>query len=244
MQPGKRYHLYTHANGSENFFRTEENYRYFLQRYQHFIPLVADTLAYCLMPNHFHFLVRIKTEAELISVFKNKLNLYLTGLDSDSKKDLSGIERGLDSDSKKDLSGIERGLDSDSKKDLSGIDSETKNQLSTHVILQFSHLFNAYTKAYNKVYKRRGSLFTRAFRRKEITSDSYLTTVIHYLHANPVHHGFEKSITHWPWSSYHDLLNNSSTWLDRAFVINWFGGAEKFRDFHQQPIALKAELED
>ena len=214
MEPGKIYHLYTHANGSENFFRTEENYRYFLQRYQHFIPLVADTLAYCLMPNHFHFLVRIKTEAELISVFKNKLSLYLTGLESEKKQDLSGI------------------------------DSETKNQLSTLVILQFSHLFNAYTKAFNKVYKRRGSLFTRSFRRKEITSDSYLTTVIHYIHKNAVHHGFSKDFTDWPWSSYHELANDTSTWLDREFVINWFGGVEKFRDFNQQPIAVKTELED
>jgi putative transposase len=229
MEPGKTYHLYTHANGSENFFRTDENYRYFLQRYQHYIPLVADTLAYCLMPNHFHFLVRIKTDAELISVFKNKLSLYLTGLDSEKKRDLSGIERGLDSEK---------------KRDLSGIDSETKNQLSSLVILQFSHLFNAYTKAYNKVYKRRGSLFTRAFRRKEITSDSYLTTVIHYIHKNPVHHGFSNDFTDWPWSSYHELANDTSTWLDRAFVINWFGGVEKFRDFHQQPISVKAELED
>lgn len=214
MEPGKIYHLYTHANGSENFFRTEENYRYFLQRYQHFIPLVADTLAYCLMPNHFHFLIRIKTEAELISVFKNKLSLYLTGLESEKKQDLSGI------------------------------DSETKNQLSTLVILQFSHLFNAYTKAFNKVYKRRGSLFTRSFRRKEITSDSYLTTVIHYIHKNAVHHGFSKDFTDWPWSSYHELANDTSTWLDREFVINWFGGVEKFRDFNQQPIAVKTELED
>ena len=203
MQPGKIYHLYTHANGSENFFRTEENYRYFLERYQHFIPLVADTLAYCLMPNHFHFLVRIKTEAELINSFKNKINPYLTGLDSVDKKDLSGM-----------------------------------------VIRQFSHLFNAYTKAYNKVYKRRGSLFTRAFRRKEITSDSYLTTIIHYIHANPVHHGFDKSLIHWPWSSYHELANDTSTWLDRAFVVDWFGNVEKLREFHQQPIGVKAELED
>lgn len=214
MEPGKTYHLYTHANGSDNFFRTDENYRYFLQRYQHFIPLVADTLVYCLMPNHFHFLVRIKTEAELISVFKNKLSLYLTGLESEKKQDLSGI------------------------------DSEKKQELSTLVILQFSHLFNAYTKAFNKVYKRRGSLFTRSFRRKEITSDSYLTTVIHYIHKKAVHHGFSKNFTDWPWSSYHELANDTSTWLDREFVINWFGGVEKFRDFNQQPIAVKAELED
>jgi hypothetical protein len=73
---------------------------------------------------------------------------------------------------------------------------------------------------------------------------SHLPTVIHYIHKNAVHHGFSKNFTDWPWSSYHELANDTSTWLDREFVINWFGGVEKFRDFHQQPIAVKAELED
>ena len=71
MEPGKSYHLYTHANGFENLFQSEENYRYFLRRYEHFIPSVADTLCYCLMPNHIHFLIRIKTEAEVESAFSN-----------------------------------------------------------------------------------------------------------------------------------------------------------------------------
>ena len=215
MEPGKTYHLYTHANGSDNFFRTDENYRYFLQRYQHFIPLVADTLVYCLMPNHFHFLIRIKTEAELITTFSNLQGfLNLGGLDNNKR-----IENGF--------------------KNLGGLD-----EIEKRISQQFSNLFNSYTKAFNKMYGRRGSLFNPNFKRKEITSDSYLTMVIHYIHKNAVHHGFSKNFTDWPWSSYHELANDTSTWLDREFVINWFGGVEKFRDFNQQPIAVKAELED
>ncbi len=69
MEPRKLYHLYNHANGFENLFLSDENYRYFLHRYQHFISPVADTFAYCLMPNHIHFLVQVKTEEEIESVF-------------------------------------------------------------------------------------------------------------------------------------------------------------------------------
>jgi putative transposase len=69
MEPRQLYHIYTHANGFENLFRTDENYRYFLKRYAHFISPVADTWVYCLMPNHFHFLVSIKTEPEIESTF-------------------------------------------------------------------------------------------------------------------------------------------------------------------------------
>lgn len=64
MEPGKYYHLYTHANGSENLFRSEENYHYFLKQYKKYIMPVADTMAYCLMPNHVHFLLRLKYSSE------------------------------------------------------------------------------------------------------------------------------------------------------------------------------------
>lgn len=60
LQPGFYYHIYNHANGSENLFLNDENYNFFLKRYTSYIMPVDDTFAYCLMPNHIHFLVRIK----------------------------------------------------------------------------------------------------------------------------------------------------------------------------------------
>ncbi|MEO8793964.1 MAG: hypothetical protein ABI390_00785, partial [Daejeonella sp.] len=52
---------------SEVLFRNNENYRFFLAKYtQHILP-VADTFAWCLIPNHFHFLIRIKSEKAIIS---------------------------------------------------------------------------------------------------------------------------------------------------------------------------------
>jgi REP element-mobilizing transposase RayT len=65
METGQSYHIYKHANGSENLFREEENYRFFLQQFQKHLLGVVDPYAYCLMPNHFHFLVRIKGSSEL-----------------------------------------------------------------------------------------------------------------------------------------------------------------------------------
>lgn len=52
---------------------------------------------------------------------------------------------------------------------------------------QFSNLFNAYTKAFNKKYDRTGSLFEHTFRRKLIDSVDYLRQVILYIHNNPIH---------------------------------------------------------
>jgi len=52
---GNYYHIYNHANGDIQLFRNEENYRYFLSRYEKYVHPLVDTLSYCLLPNHFHF---------------------------------------------------------------------------------------------------------------------------------------------------------------------------------------------
>ncbi len=64
LQPGGYYHIYNRGNNREDLFREERNYRYFLQLYVYHVYPIADTFAYCLMRNHFHLLVRIKTVEE------------------------------------------------------------------------------------------------------------------------------------------------------------------------------------
>lgn len=64
LQFGQYYHIYNRGNNRENLFVQERNYPYFLQLYANHIEPVADTFAYCLMPNHFHFLIRTRTEKE------------------------------------------------------------------------------------------------------------------------------------------------------------------------------------
>ena len=65
----KCYHIYNYANGNENLFREQKNYEYFLEKYKQHINPIAETIAWCLMPNHFHLLVKIKTEEEIVSTF-------------------------------------------------------------------------------------------------------------------------------------------------------------------------------
>ncbi len=79
LEPDYYYHIYNRANGNEKLFLNDDNYSYFLQKYNHYINPIADTFTYCLMPNHFHFLVRIKPISNLTG-FGN-----LSGLDNISK---------------------------------------------------------------------------------------------------------------------------------------------------------------
>ncbi len=72
LQPESVYHIYNHANGSDNLFREQENYKYFLKKYFEYINPIAQTYAYCLMPNHFHMMIRIKGKEELVEYFNSK----------------------------------------------------------------------------------------------------------------------------------------------------------------------------
>jgi hypothetical protein len=62
LEYGAYYHIYNRGINGENVFREKRNYRFFLQRYAKYVEPVAFTYAYCLMKNHFHFLIRTKTQ--------------------------------------------------------------------------------------------------------------------------------------------------------------------------------------
>lgn len=61
---GCYYHIYNRGTNGEPIFREDRNYRHFLKLYASYIVPIADSFAYCLLNNHFHFLVRIKTVIE------------------------------------------------------------------------------------------------------------------------------------------------------------------------------------
>jgi putative transposase len=72
LEPENTYHIFNRANGGEKLFLSDENYRYFLQKYQEYIDPIAETFCYCLMSNHFHFLIRIKSEKALKTFFESR----------------------------------------------------------------------------------------------------------------------------------------------------------------------------
>jgi REP element-mobilizing transposase RayT len=183
LQPEHIYHIWTHANGDDNLFRSEDNYIYFLDRYRHHIHPVVETYAYCLMPNHLHLMVKVREEKEIVKRIHDK--------------DLTGFGN------------------------LSGLISK-----------QFSNLFNGYTKAFNKMYGRKGSLFMRPFNRKLINSDEYFVRLIAYIHNNPVNHGFASKPSDWSYSSWHAYVLNKLTKIKKDEALQWFGEMKNFKTLH------------
>ncbi|MDZ7691716.1 MAG: hypothetical protein U5K69_11435 [Balneolaceae bacterium] len=72
FEPGTVFHVYNHGNAEDNIFREAENYRYFLKRYAYYIPPVAKTYAFCLLPNHFHLMVQVRMKDELAAYFRSQ----------------------------------------------------------------------------------------------------------------------------------------------------------------------------
>jgi putative transposase len=183
--PDAYYHIYNRANGNERMFMTTNNYDYFLNKYQQYISPVVDTFCYCLMPNHFHFLIRIKSEQTLKKFFAAQ------------QKDLQDIEN------------------------LEGL-----------IAQQFSNFFNAYAKAFNKMYSRKGSLFMHTYKRKRVQDEIYLKQLVRYIHLNPIEANISQTIYSWPFSSYLAIIDRDTQFINSNEVISWFYDIENFKSFH------------
>lgn len=57
---GKYLHLYNKGNHKDALFKNEDNYYQFLDLYKKYLKPVALLYAYCLLPTHFHFLIKVK----------------------------------------------------------------------------------------------------------------------------------------------------------------------------------------
>ncbi len=187
LLPEHIYHVFNHAVGSENLFREADNYSYFLElAIKHIVP-VADFYAYNLLPNHFHFLIKIKSVDALIAH-------YTLQKEKDPEIDMDWPK---------------------------------------FVMQQFSNFCNAYSKAYNKTFDRRGALFLDYLKRSQIDTAEYFRHCVHYVHFNAVHHGLCSGIEDWYWTSYHTILKVVPSKLNREVVLENFEGHQQFILFHK-----------
>jgi putative transposase len=182
---GEYYHMYNRGAGRQSIFRSDEDYRNALFLIKKMSELCKITIiAYCLLPNHYHWLVRQDGPAPA-------------------------------------------------------------NLLPKRV-------FGSYTRTFNKLHKRSGTLFEDRFEAKLVDTDEYRQNLCCYIHANPVRHAIATAPDLWLYSNYLEWTNaRKGTLVDHAFIQAHFGDGVRYRRFvldyltglRPLPPALRAYLE-
>jgi REP element-mobilizing transposase RayT len=70
LAPSNSYHFYNRGNNKENIFLSHDNYIHFIKLIEKYLVPIADIHSYCLLPNHFHLVFRIKNKVDLPKNFK------------------------------------------------------------------------------------------------------------------------------------------------------------------------------
>lgn len=168
------YHIYNRSVNNETIFLSERNYTYFLDQWKKYLSRELDVLSYCLLPNHYHFFVKVKENAS----------------------------------------------------------NETLEDL-------FKRFLSSYSLAFNKENRRKGALFQKRFKRIKVENDDYITSIIHYIHNNPIHHGLTRAYEEWKYSSYNSIVSDKPTLIMKKEVLEWFGSKENFIEFHKQNVVFE-----
>ena len=172
FEKGKYYHLYNRSNNQEKVFLTENNYVFFLEKIRRHLLPHCTIISYCLMPTHFHLLIRIETDGSLL--------------------------------------------------------------LSNQIAI----MLRSYTRAINKHYSRHGSLFQQNTKCKLIDDESYLITLINYIHQNPLRAKLIQNMDGWKYSSYSEVINhNNSSIVDNYFLLHYFKTVEEFKKYSEEMIS-------
>jgi putative transposase len=230
LEEGKFYHIFNRGINGENLFYTDRNYRFFLKRYFENLADFVDTYAYCLLPNHFHLLVRIKEMSENIenvSHFRNAKHLNQDIPIENTLKNVSHF---------RNAKHLNQDILENTSIDVSHF--ENAKHLKNGASEAFQCLFTGYAKAINKQENRHGSLFEKPFKRIEITSNHYMQNLVFYIHANPQLHGITDDFKTYPWNSYNYISKSETSELQRDQVIEWFDSCENFIAFHNQKLGF------
>ncbi len=93
-------------------------------------------------------------------------------------------------------------------------------------------IFNSYAKAFNKRYKRTGTLFEGPYWALAVTTEEYLTHLCRYVHRNPLNANLIAHLSEWPYSNYPEWIEaRQGALVDRDFVRSRFPTPKAYERF-------------
>lgn len=94
FEPNEVFHIYNRGNNKQQIFFTQENYLYFLRKVRAEWMPYGEILAYCLMPNHFHFMM-IPNEEACKNIILNEKETHMQNLSKVIGKALSSYTKAI-----------------------------------------------------------------------------------------------------------------------------------------------------
>lgn len=70
LMPSHFFHIFNRGNSGEKIFYREDNFRFFLKRFAYCLIDYIEVYAFCLMVNHFHFLVKLKSREDILKAIR------------------------------------------------------------------------------------------------------------------------------------------------------------------------------
>jgi len=232
--PNTLFHIYNQGNNRQQVFFTDENYYFFLWKMRAYLLPFGDMVAYCLMPNHFHWLFYVK-ETE---VDKLAMKAHLEYVEMLRKKKKAGVSEGVTlsdtlttvgSDTLTPIpfhgSGIEQAIAGVAASEgVTSSDTLTADSPKITLNESIGILQRSYTRAINKAQNRTGSLFRKECKAQDgwieefvtltnkagkqdfrfLAGSSYAWQCFNYIHENPPKAKLALKPEDWPFSSARD----------------------------------------
>ena len=179
------YHIYNQGNNRQKIFFNRDNYMFFLKKINEHILPFADILAWCLMPNHFHWMVYVN-ETEILN--SRGATLSRTPTESYAPTDSGNIS--FNKSIGILLASYTRAINKQEKTSGSLFRDKTKAECLTQQ--------NGITPTF----------FNTPFGAKinvRIPEREYPQICFNYIHDNPLKAGLVKKAEDWEFSSYQDI---------------------------------------
>lgn len=112
-----------------------------------------------------------------------------------------------------------------------------REQFPGDIVKAMRKLLTPYAYWFNKKYLRSGALIANRYRSECVESDSYLLSLVRYIHQNPLIAGITKRMETYRYSSYGEYTTGRKGLTDTRLVIGMFAddhdvAIELFKSFH------------
>lgn len=190
FEQGHLYHIYNQGNNRQSIFFGRENYIFFLEKIRmHMLPF-GDILAYCLMPNHFHIMMKVNSVELDAKVFTQYATTHQV---TQSHLMSSGSKRTLNMSVAIMLRSYTRAINKQNDWSGSLFRQKTKAECLTQIKGITPSFYN--TNQGTKIHLPR-------------LETEYPQNCFNYIHQNPVKAGIVNRPGEWEFSSYLDYFGN------------------------------------